>query len=256
MAPDTSGELGTVLAVWGHPDDEAYLAAGLMARAVDAGRRVVCVTATQGEAGFPADDPRSEDERKAVRGAELAASLAVLGVTEHVWLGYGDGRCDEVADDDAVAQLLPILDELRPDTVLTFGPDGGTGHPDHIAACRWATLAVQRSGLLGVRLLYSTRSGDWGRRFTDGFDRSLITMVEDLEPESLEPGDLAVWFTCDDVLLDRKVRALRAQASQVEPFLALVGEELYREFNREEFFRAPLPGDGERMAAVLAKKRR
>ena len=62
---------------------------GLMARAVDAGRRVVCVTATQGEAGFPADDPRSEDERKAVRRAEMAASLAVLGVTEHVWLGYG-----------------------------------------------------------------------------------------------------------------------------------------------------------------------
>ncbi len=256
MAPDTSGELGTILGVWGHPDDEAYLAAGLMARAVDAGRRVVCVTATQGELGFPADDPRPEDERKAVRRAEMAASLAVLGVTEHVWLDYGDGRCDEVPDDEAVARLLPILDEVRPDTVLTFGPDGGTGHPDHIAACRWATLAVARSELVGVRLLHSTRSPDWAERFTSGFDRSQITMVEDLEPEATEFDDLAVWFSCDDDLLDRKVRALRAQASQVEPFIALVGEQVYRELNREEFFRPPLAGDADLMAAVLAKKRR
>ena len=51
-------DLGTVLGVWAHPDDETWLSAGLMARAVDQGRRVVCVTATRGEAGFPADDTR------------------------------------------------------------------------------------------------------------------------------------------------------------------------------------------------------
>jgi len=78
MATDTSGDLGSILGVWGHPDDEAYLSAGLMALAVDAGRRVVCVTATRGEAGFPTNDPRSVDERKTLRQAELAACLAVL----------------------------------------------------------------------------------------------------------------------------------------------------------------------------------
>src|SRR6476659_3690560 len=101
MTTDTTGELGTILGVWGHPDDEAYLAAGLMVAAGAAGRRVVCVTATQGEAGFPADDPRPVEERKLLRQQELAASLGVLGVTEHSWLGYADGRCAEVPDAQA-----------------------------------------------------------------------------------------------------------------------------------------------------------
>jgi len=147
MSPDTTGDLGTVLGVWGHPDDEAYLSAGLMMRALANGHRVVCVTATRGEAGFPADDPSSIDERQAVREAELAACLGVLGVTEHRWLGYGDGRCADVPDEEAVAVLAEVMAEVRPDAVLTFGPDGGTGHPDHVAACRWSTLAFERVAL-------------------------------------------------------------------------------------------------------------
>jgi LmbE family N-acetylglucosaminyl deacetylase len=57
MSPDTTGDLGTVLGVWGHPDDEAYLSAGLMMRALTNGHRVVCVTATRGEAGFSGRRP-------------------------------------------------------------------------------------------------------------------------------------------------------------------------------------------------------
>ena len=136
------GDLGSILGIWGHPDDEAWLSAGLMMQAVAAGDRVVCVTATKGEAGFPADDPRSVSERMAIRESELAACLSILGVTEHRWLGYGNGECALVPDEEAVATLAEIIDDVRPDTVLTFGPDGGTGHSDHIAACRWTTQAV------------------------------------------------------------------------------------------------------------------
>jgi LmbE family N-acetylglucosaminyl deacetylase len=63
MSVDTSGDLGSLLGIWAHPDDEAYLSAGLMIRATEAGHRVVCVTATKGEAGFSADDERSAPER-------------------------------------------------------------------------------------------------------------------------------------------------------------------------------------------------
>jgi LmbE family N-acetylglucosaminyl deacetylase len=256
MAPQTSGDLGTILGVWGHPDDEAYLAAGLMAHAVDAGRRVACVTATQGEAGFPGDDPRSPEERKAIRRTEMAASLAVLGVSEHHWLGYPDGGCRNVPDDEAVAALVPILEAVRPDTVLTFGPDGGTGHPDHIAAHRWATLAVAKVDVAGMRLLYSTTTDDWGRRFLANVDESLFMMVEGLRRESLKPAAVAVHFTCDDVLLDRKVHALRAQASQVEPLVEMVGADVFAEWVREEFYRVPRPDDPAVMAAVLEMKLR
>ena len=252
MSPDTSGDLGTVLGVWGHPDDEAYLSAGLMMRALANGHRVVCVTATRGEAGFPADDPRSVDERQAVREAELAACLDILGVTDHRWLGFGDGRCAEVPDELAVAALTEVMAEVRPDTVLTFGPDGGTGHPDHIAACRWSTLAFDRAALPGSRLLYATRTRQWADRIYVGVDRTTIMMVEGLEPEAVDPSELAVWLTCDDALLGRKVEALRAQVSQVEPFVRAIGEDAFTELVREECYRERRVGDEEMLGRFSA----
>ena len=254
MSPDTTGELGTVLGVWGHPDDEAYLSAGLMMRAVANGHRVVCVTATRGEAGFPADDPSSIDERQAVREAELAACLGVLGVTEHRWLGYGDGRCADVPDEEAAAVLAEVMTEVRPDAVLTFGPDGGTGHPDHVAACRWTTLAFERVASPGSRLLYSTKTRGWDDRIYAGVDRSTIMMVEGLEPEAVDPGELAVWLTCDDALLSRKVDALRAQVSQVEPFVQAIGKDAFTELVREEFYREPRVGDEEMLRRFSAPR--
>src|SRR5215470_6687060 len=119
-------DLGTILGVWGHPDDEAYLSAGLMAEAVDAGRRVVCVTATRGEAGFPDDDRRSEAERRRVREEEMVASLEIIGVTDHRWLDYSDGHCHEVLDEVPVGELCRIIEDVEPHTILTFGPDGMT----------------------------------------------------------------------------------------------------------------------------------
>lgn len=239
MTADTSGDLGTILGVWAHPDDEAYLSAGLMATAAAAGRRVVCVTATKGEAGFPQDDSRSVAELAALRVGELAACLEILGVTEHRFLAYADGECAAVDDDEAAAQVVEIISEVRPDTVLTFNPTGITGHPDHIAACRWTTLAARRAGV-PVRLLYATKTHSWVEQFVG--DRAGVLMV-DFEPEALDDSELAVAFACDDALLDRKVAALRAQASQTEAWRAEVGPDVYRELVREEFFRDARPTD-------------
>jgi LmbE family N-acetylglucosaminyl deacetylase len=242
MSPDTVGDLGTILGVWGHPDDEAYLSAALMAQAVDAGRRVVCVTATAGEAGFAADDARSAEVRMAIRKAEMAASLAELGVTEHRWLGYGDGRCAEVPDEQAVEVVAGIIAEVRPDTVLTFGPDGATGHPDHIAASRWSTLACAASSS-PPRLLYSTKSPEWNAMFFSVVPAGRVMMVDGRWPEETPTDQLAVWLTCAGELLDRKVRALRAQQSQIEPLVTQFGLDWFRQVAAEEFFREPLDTD-------------
>ncbi len=146
--------------------------------------------------------------------AELEACLGVLGVTEHRFLGYPDGHCAEVDDDEAADAIAALIAEVRPDTVLTFAPDGGTGHPDHIAACRWSTLAVERAGV-PTRLLYSVKSRPWTERFLP--ERPVdVFMIDDFRPEAVEEADLAVHFTCSDDVLDRKVAALRAQASQIE----------------------------------------
>lgn len=244
----TDIDLGDVLAVFAHPDDEAYGAAGLLALSVDRGRRVVCVTATRGEQGFPEDDPRPPAERAAVRTTELAACLAVLGVREHQWWDYPDGGCGDVPDDEAADRVLALIRAIRPDTVLTFAPDGGTGHPDHRAVCRWTTRAVDRLRAAdpdrpAPRLLYTTKTARWQDERADLFDPATVMMVADLQPETTDESDLAVWLQCSGPLLDRKVAALRAQASQVGPFVDLLGPANYRAFVADEFFRERRPAD-------------
>jgi LmbE family N-acetylglucosaminyl deacetylase len=245
MGPKSDLDIGDILGVWAHPDDEAWLSAGLMMTAVAAGRRVVCLTATRGEAGFPDDDPRSFEERAAIRETEMAKSLSIMGVTEHRYLGFGDGHCAEVPDDEAVDTIAALIDEMRPSAVLTFGPDGGTGHFDHVAVCRWATQAVARAALPDVQLMYMTKRNAWVEEFFAGIDPSTVMMIEGMEIESVDEFELAVWYACEGDILERKLAAMRAQASQIEPFVEMVGVDRFRALLREEFFRAPRAGDAE-----------
>src|SRR4051794_11396635 len=146
----------TVLGVWAHPDDEAYLSAGFLAAARAAGSRVVVATATRGEAGL------ADPEESAVRGDELAASLAAIGVTEHRWL-HGpcplrDGALADVPEHVGIAAVAAVVDDVRPDLVLTFGPDGLTGHDDHRAVSAWTTRAVEGTG---AELWYAAVTAEW-----------------------------------------------------------------------------------------------
>jgi LmbE family N-acetylglucosaminyl deacetylase len=250
MGSQSDTDLGDILGVWGHPDDEAWLSAGLMMTAIAAGRRVVCLTATKGEAGFPDDDPRSPDERAAVRETEMAASLSIIGVTEHRYLGYADGGCAQVPDDEPVQAIAALIDEMRPAVVLTFGPDGGTGHFDHVAVCRWATEAVARAARPDVQLMYMTKSRAWNDDFFAGIDPATVMMIEGMEIESVDDSELEVWYSCEGDILDRKVAAMRAQASQIEPFVEMVGVDRFRQLLREEFFRRPRDGDAEILARM------
>jgi LmbE family N-acetylglucosaminyl deacetylase len=238
----TVPDLGSIVGIWAHPDDEAYLSAGLMATAVDAGRRVCCVTATKGELGFPDDDPRSPEQRCALREAELEACLADLGVTDHRWLGYHDGACTEVDVGEAVARLVMIIDEVRPDTVLCFGPDGGTLHPDHIATSRWATIAVRRCDSW-PRLLMAAKTPEWVEEFSAAIDPSHILREDGPMPPSTPAGDLVVRTSLPDELAERKIVALRKQASQIEPLIVLAGEQPFFDLMRWEFFREATADD-------------
>lgn len=218
--------LGTVLGIWAHPDDEVYLSAGLMATARDAGQRVVCVTATLGEHGTP-DPGRWPPARLArVRAAELRASLAVLGVHEHHLLGLADGNCADQPFDTVVDKLVAIVDEVRPDTIVTFGPDGFTGHGDHQVVSNWATAACSRASA-GARLLYATTTAEFIDEWQHVYDHLDVFLAEGL-PVRTPTDALAVDLRLDDELADRKMVALRAQASQTAGLVTALGEETMR----------------------------
>ena len=228
--------LGTILAVFAHPDDETYLCGGLMARAVRAGDRVVCVTATRGELGSP-DEERwpSGPELARVRTQEMESALAVLGVAEHHWLDYPDGGCADVDQDEAVRRVTELMKDVRPDTVLTFGPDGMTGHDDHKAACRWATAAFDEVAGDGAVLGYATNTPEWVARFKPRLDEFNVYMG--VEPPAHTRDQCNVFLVLEGELLEIKLRAIRAMTSQVEPLVAGLGEDFFREGMVEEAFR-------------------
>jgi LmbE family N-acetylglucosaminyl deacetylase len=233
----TPDRLGTVLGVWAHPDDEAYLSAGLMALARDAGQRVVCVTATRGEQGT--DDPvRWPPDRLARRReAELRASLAALGVGEHQFLGYADGGCAQADAAIAVAQIAAIMADVAPDTVVTFGPDGMTGHDDHRTVSAWTT-AAHAQVVPQAHLLYATTTDAFAERWRDL--HAQLDVFADGAPPRTPQDEIALEIVLDEPLADRKLVALRAQASQTDGLLAALGEERYRAWWSSETFRQPV----------------
>jgi LmbE family N-acetylglucosaminyl deacetylase len=156
-----AADLGTILGVWAHPDDETYLMGGLMSTATAAGRRVVCVTATRGEAGSPDLKRWPLEGLGALREVELARALAALGPIEHHWLDYPDGGCAAADAGEATAAVEKIMRAVDPDSVLTFGPDGMTGHTDHTAVCEWTTAAFERAAKPGATLYYATATQKW-----------------------------------------------------------------------------------------------
>ena len=229
----TIADLGTILSVWAHPDDEGYCCGAIMADAVRRGQRVVCVTATRGEHGST-DETRWPNgaELATIRTRELADSLSVLGVSEHHWLDYPDGGCADVPPAEGVARIRQFVDDVRPDTVLCFGPDGGTWHPDHIATSDWATAAAAGTG---ARVLHSMHTTAWSTHMSERFDPSAV-MMADKEPVSAPPEDFALLHYAEGASLERKYQAMLRQESQVGPMLAMLGADGYRQMLAEEGF--------------------
>ena len=225
--------LGTILSVWAHPDDETYLAGGVMAAAIDRGERVVCVTATAGERGTP--DPRVWPPGRLGqrRRWEAAAAMAVLGVADHRFLGLPDGALVDHESEGRVA-VGALLDEVRPDTILTFGPDGMTYHPDHIAVSRWVTDAWRGRGSR-CRLLYATFTAEHLSRFGELYEE-WDAYMSDERPSGVPADELDLHVRLRGSPLDRKLTALEAMASQTRDIIAAIGQPTYAALVDEEAF--------------------
>jgi LmbE family N-acetylglucosaminyl deacetylase len=227
-------DVGTLLGVWAHPDDEAYTSAGLMSLVRRNGHRVVVATATRGENGTP--DPRTWPPQRlaAIREREMKASLAALDVSEHRFLGYTDGTLTDVPSELAVQQIVDLVDEVRPDTIVTFGPDGLTGHDDHRTVSGWVRTAWNRTGRR-ARLWYATLTPEFHDHWHE-VNREVGLWMPGAEPPSHESSELAFAVRCDETTLDQKMVALRAHASQTLPIVERMGVHRYRRWWATEAF--------------------
>lgn len=137
-----------MLAVLAHPDDESLGVGGTLAKYASAGADVFVLTATRGDGGrfrgYSPGDPQHPGplELAKIREAELRAAASALGVREVSILNYNDQCLDRANAREAVATIVEHIRRVRPDVVLTFGPEGAYGHPDHIAISQFTTAAI------------------------------------------------------------------------------------------------------------------
>ena len=252
--------MATAVFFHAHPDDEAIITGGTMARAAAEGHRVVLVTATAGELGEVPKGLLAPGEDLATRRAEeLAAACAILGVSRHLCLGYGDsGMAGASSNDaegsfwradveDAAAALATVLREEGAGALTSYDENGGYGHPDHIQVHRVGRRAAE---MAGTPLYMATINRGYLERLAAQAETLGVTFPEGDAPDISELGvEEERITTAVDVraFLDDKRRAMAAHASQIAEtsfFLAVPPEAFAAMWGTEWYMRQGAPAGG------------
>ncbi|MEV0006842.1 N-acetyl-1-D-myo-inositol-2-amino-2-deoxy-alpha-D-glucopyranoside deacetylase [Streptomyces sp. NPDC047973] len=273
-----------LLLVHAHPDDESINNGATMARYAAEGAHVALVTCTLGEEGevIPPDLAHLAADRDGGLGehrvGELAAAMRELGVTDHRFLG-GPGRYRDsgmmgteqnhrpgafwAADlDEAAGHLVEVIRTLRPQVLITYDPDGGYGHPDHIQAHRVAMRAADLAGdpAYGAGAAHTVSKIYWNRVPRSVAEKA-FAVLRDTAPEAFPgiariddvPGvvdDAEITAEIDgSAYTGAKTAAMRAHATQIAvdgPFFALSNDLGQPVFTTEyyQLVRGTHPGDG------------
>ncbi|WP_371617750.1 N-acetyl-1-D-myo-inositol-2-amino-2-deoxy-alpha-D-glucopyranoside deacetylase [Streptomyces sp. NBC_00454] len=266
-----------LLLVHAHPDDESINNGVTMAKYAAEGAHVTLVTCTLGEEGevIPPGLAHLAADRDDTLGThrigELAAAMRELGVSDHRFLG-GPGRFRDSgmmgaeqnrrpgafwsADlDEAAGYLVEVIRELRPQVLVTYDPDGGYGHPDHIQAHRVATRAAELAAEPAYRrdlgAPHTVEKLYWNRVprsvVEEGFARLRAAGAKAPFPGLAEPDDvpgvvaderITAEIDADEALVAAKSAAMRAHATQIAvdgPFFALSNDLAQPLFTREYY---------------------
>jgi N-acetyl-1-D-myo-inositol-2-amino-2-deoxy-alpha-D-glucopyranoside deacetylase len=257
----------SILLVHAHPDDETIGSGATMAHYAATGAHVTLVTCTLGEEGeihvpeLTGLAAGQADQLGGYRLVELERACQALGVTDHRFLG-GAGRYRDSgmmgtpandhprafwrADlDEAAGHLLAVIDEVRPQVLVTYDPNGGYGHPDHINAHRVAMLAANKA----IEAGYGPQKIYWQaiprsllkagiERFAQSADNPFagITDVDDL-PMTVPDERIAARID-GETYADAKMAAVRAYATQIptESWLYTLADGFGKEFLGVEHF--------------------
>jgi LmbE family N-acetylglucosaminyl deacetylase len=231
-----AGRRPTLLVVHAHPDDEASSTGGVLARYSSEGFRTVLVTCTDGRCGDgpggvkPGDPGHDPAAVAAMRRAELAESVAILGISDVELLGYADSGMMGWASNDApgafwatpvgeaAGRVAALLRRYRPDVVVTYDENGFYGHPDHIQANRVTMRALELlkredapAKAYWITIPHATMNEFAMRMRANGADWDLIAGEQ---PQiGLPDGQITTWVDIRE-FAERKYRALAAHASQ------------------------------------------
>lgn len=226
-------ELGSILGIWAHPDDETYSMAGVFLLAKQAGQKTTCITATRGEQGVQDEIRWPKSELADIRSQEMKNVMRALGVDHHYWLDYADGNCSSEDSEEAIDKIVEIIKTHKPDTIFTFGPDGMTGHDDHKTVSSWTSVAVKKSNsdariyhVITIRDSYEAfRQADKEMNIFFGLDKPCMCNREECD----------LLFELNSEILNKKMQALRLMPSQTEAILKGYDDQIRQGCSMEGF---------------------
>ncbi|MDZ7744426.1 MAG: PIG-L family deacetylase [Candidatus Saccharibacteria bacterium] len=230
--------LGTIVGVWAHPDDESFTSAGLMSIATANEQSVACITATRGEAGVQDEIKWPADKLHAVRESEMNAAMKVIGVKHHHWLGYKDGACQDVPHHEAISKIGELLKIYQPDSIITFPPSGGTGHMDHVSVSRWALQAAEQY-CPSATVYFTVDLKEQYERYFKELDEQFDIYFNLEEPNLVKAKDCDMFLQLPENIARTKCEALRVMPSQTEGMFKQVGaKRLCEALSKEGYVRA------------------
>ncbi|MBV8477670.1 MAG: PIG-L family deacetylase [Acidobacteria bacterium] len=216
--PALEGKMLRLLCVTAHPDDEAAAFGGALLLYGSRGVKTYVTCLTAGEAGSRGPTAKSRNELAELRRAEFARACAILRVSHAQVLGYPDGELYHVPASGPVADLAYRIRSIRPQVLLTFAPDGSTGHADHSMASVFATFAFH----------WAARDDWFVEQLNAGLSPYGVQKLYYLTSEFAFPGrrplSLAPTTATLDIrdFLEDKIRAFQAHLTQASPIVETV----------------------------------
>jgi LmbE family N-acetylglucosaminyl deacetylase len=221
-----------LLAIFAHPDDEVFRCGGTLALLAKRGVRVHILTFTRGQAGSCGDPPVcTREELGVVRSNELLCSCRSLGLEAPIVLDYEDGSLESVSQEEGTAQIFDRIQAIRPQVLLTWPPDGLSGHPDHIAVSRWtseAYLLARKAGNAELAALYHLAMPD-----------SIASELGLNQLHTLPDNEISAAIDVQDVW-EQKIAAIRCHRTQAgeSPILRANLMRQRRFLGQEHFYQA------------------
>jgi len=216
LSKKQNSKASIILAIFAHPDDESCGPGGTIAKfAQHSEVQIICVT--NGEAGG------NNKKLAEIRAQELKNSAKILGVRKVHFLDYKDGTLSNNLYHEIAKDLEQKIEEIKPQTVITFEPLGVSGHIDHIAVALVATYVVRKHKFINKIMYYCSdyrEVEDMGSYFIfnpQGFRKNQVDEIIDITD---------VW--------DKKVKAMNCHKSQIKDIKMILNK--LEKLPKEEYF--------------------
>ena len=243
-----------LMCVLAHPDDESLGFGGVIAKYAAQGIDVSLIMATRGQKGWKGkkEDYPGPEALGSLRTKELQAASHILGIKQVHFLDYMDGELDQAKPQEVIHKIAWQIRSIKPQVILTFGPDGNYGHPDHIAISQFACAAVlqaansqyQTNSLTPhciSKLYYLADTKDLVHEYKKVFG-GLTMQVDDVKRQFLGWEEWAITTKIDvSDYIDIVKKAITCHKSQLHNYEKLINlpeVKWQKIFGQQSFYRA------------------